>query len=81
MAFPNSYNSYLQTITGSQVTIPSAVYSWSVLAQSGTTFINNVPVFAGDPIIKGGGYNGFKLNGATTIVVGCTGRALVKWDY
>lgn len=80
MAYPNSYNSSLSSITGSQLVLPSSVYSWSVLVQSGAAFVNGVPLFAGNTI-QGGGYGPMKLNGATTLVVGCTGgRTLVSWD-
>lgn len=81
MAYPNSYGSYITGFTGAQFVLPTATYSWSVLTQSGTAYVNGYPVFAGQPAIVGGRYNGFKMNGATTVIVGCTGgRVLVNYD-
>lgn len=81
MSLPNSYGSYVTGITGSQFILPVAAYSWSVLTQSGTAFINGYPVFAGQAPIVGGRYAGFKMNGSTTVVVGCTGgRVLINYD-
>lgn len=80
MAYPNSYNSYITGLTGHQITLPNSVYSWSVLVQSGAALVNGYFVVAGNEV-KGGGYGPMKLNGATTVVVGCTGgNTLVYWD-
>lgn len=82
MASTSSYNSYVTGFTTDQLQLPVAIYSWSVLVQSGTAFINGFPVFAGNPAIIGGRDGSFsKMSGGTKIVVGCSGgRVLVTWD-
>lgn len=76
------YYSFLTGFTGTQVQIPSNVLSWQVVVQSGTAFINGVPVFAGNPAIIGGKNGGAgHMAGSCVLNVGCSGgRVLVGWD-
>ena len=76
-----SYYSTITGITGGQVQIPQTVYSWGVVVQSGTAFINSFPIFAGQPAIEGGWNGELRMRGSYPINIGCTGgRVLVYWD-
>lgn len=80
MSLPNSYASFITGFTTAQMTLPPGVYSWTVTPVSGAAYVNGFAVQAGNQI-HGGSYGGFKMNGATTIVVGCSGGyTVVNWD-
>lgn len=80
MSLPNSYASFISGVTGAQITLPVGLYQWMVTVQSGAAYVNGTVLVAGNQI-RGGGLGGFKMNGGSTITVGCTGgQTLVNWD-
>lgn len=80
MALPNSYNSYVTGFSAAQMILPAAAYAWTVTAISGAAYVNGFALPAPNQI-QGGRYGGFKMNGGTALVVGCSGGyTVVNWD-
>lgn len=69
----------INAITNSQIQIPAGALGYSIAIESGTPYINNVPIYS-NLSIGGGGY-GNKKQLASAINVGITGgRVIVLWE-
>lgn len=68
----NVFTELFSGIYTGQMTIPVGVKQFSIITQSGTTYINGNPTFVGPSVYQGGGFDGNQYL-STPIVVGQTG--------